>query len=114
VNNSVQTQYTSDALNYGRTLSERIQAYSSDPSLYGELVNDFGGFDDETDPSSRLEFVAPAGEMLYATIEISAEVNVLFDQLGRRVTIRIYEEKNEDDIELISEYVTVVINLFES
>jgi hypothetical protein len=114
VNNSVQTQYTSDALDYGRTLSERVQAYSADPALYSELVNDFGGLTDETDASSRLEYVSPAGETLYATVEISAEKVVLFDQMGREVTIRVYDAKNENDITLISEYVTVVVNLFES
>jgi len=111
VHNSVDAQYTSDAVNFGRTLSERLQSYSSDPNLYNELDNDFGAFNDETDPGARLEFISPAGETLYATIDLSAETNLLYDQTGRRAVIRIYEEEN-DSYRKKSEYVTIIVNLF--
>jgi hypothetical protein len=113
VHNSIDTLYTTEALNFGRTLSERIQSYSSSPLMYNELDNDFSGFDDVNDAGSRIEFLAPSGNSLYATVELSAEINVLYGQTGRLATIRIFEEVNDNFI-LKSEYVTAIMNLFEN
>ncbi len=111
VNNSIDTLYTTEALNFGRTLSERIQSYSSNPAMYNELDNDFGDFNDVNDAGSRIEFLTPSGHTLYATVELSGETNVLYGQNGRFATIRVFEEVN-DNFTLKSEYVTAVINLF--
>ena len=108
VRNSVETQHTSDAINFGRDLSDRIHNYAF---KYAQLDNDFGGLTDETTAGSRIEFVSPVGETLYATVTLSAEgVNLVEGQTGRIATIRVFHKK-DNNYEMKVEYSTSVVNL---
>lgn len=108
VRNSVDAQHTSDAINFGQDLSDRIHNYAF---RYSELDVDFGGLTDVATPGSRIEFVSPVGETLYATVTLSADgVNLVEGQTGRLVTIRVFR-KIDNNYEMEVEYSTSVVNL---
>ncbi len=107
VHNTVDSQYTSDALNFGRDLSERLQSYACN---YDRLMNDFGGLEDVTDPASRPEHTTQAGEVFFATIHLSDENELIHGQNGRTAIIRVYEEERED-IVLKAENATAIVEL---
>ena len=108
VHNTVDSQLTSDALNFGRDLSEEIHSYAF---RYTELDGVYGSKNDVTHPNTRIEFTPQVGVTFYATIELSAEQELKHGQDGRIVTIHIFEEQREDEFEQVAEYVTTVFNL---
>jgi len=108
VNQTVSSQETADALNFGRDIAETLHSYAF---RYDQLDSDFGSFNDVTDENSRIEFESQIEGILYATVELFSEEELIQDQLGRRATIRIYKEKNEGDFRLEAEYRTVITNL---
>jgi hypothetical protein len=109
VNNTIDSQYTSDALNFGRDLSDRIQSYAFN---YDQLMNDFEGLDDVTDSNSRLEFTTQIGEIFFATVSISDETELIHEQTGRKATIRVYEyHEPSNEYRLQAEYVTAIAEM---
>ena len=109
VNHTVGSQETADALNFGRDISEELHSYAFN---YDQLDAAFGSYNDVTDENSRIEFESQIEGMLYATVELSAEEELIHDQLGRRATIRIYQEEREGEFTLKAEYTTAIANLF--
>jgi hypothetical protein len=107
VTNTVDAQMTSDAINFGRDISEELQSYSF---RYDSLDAHFGRFDDVTDPDKRLSHVSTIGEQFYATVDLSGEQTLAHGQTGRMATIRVYEEMT-DSLKLKAEYVTAVARL---
>jgi hypothetical protein len=108
VNNTVDSQLTSDALNLGRDLAEELHSFAF---RYDQLDAEYGNMNDITNPNTRIEFTPQIGVTFYATIELSAEQTLIHNQQGRIATIRIFEEvRNEEFVEL-AEYVTSVSNL---
>lgn len=113
VHNTVDSQVTSDALNFGRDLIEEVHSFAF---RYDQLDTHFGQFNNVEDPSHRrgteddtadYQVVKP----LFATIEVGAEEVLEHGQNGRIVTIRIFEEDRDDEFVQIAEYVTSVLNL---
>jgi hypothetical protein len=107
VETTVDMQMTSDAVNFGRDLSEEVQSYSY---KYSQLDAQLGGLDDETDPGSRRSDTSQVGRIFHATIELSSEIELDLGQNGRWATIRVYEEQ-DDTLEFKAEFVTAVTNL---
>ncbi len=108
VTTTVDSQNTSDALNFGRDLSEEIHTYAF---RYNELDGVYGSVNDVTNANTRIEFTSQVGTTFYATIELFTEQELKQGQYGRMVTIRIFEEEREDEFRQIAEYVTSVFNL---
>lgn len=111
VHTTVNSQHTSDALNYGRDLSEEIQSYVFN---YGEIINSrYASMNDINDPGNRDSTLSPTNKMLYATTDISNEQPVLYNHHGRLITIRIYERNNMDSnqFDFLAEYVTAITDL---
>lgn len=104
---TVGTQKSADAVNYGRDLSERLYSYAF---KYDMLDADWGSYDDVTDPTRRLEFTSQIGEVYYATVELSAEQEIAHGQSGRLATVTVYEEV-DNDFELRAQYVTSITPL---
>lgn len=104
---TVDMQVTSDAVNFGRDLSEEVQSYSY---KYSQIDAQLGGLDDETDPNSRRTDTSQVGRIFHATIDLSSEQELDHGQQGRWATIRIYEEL-EDSLDFKAEMVTGVVNL---
>lgn len=109
VGSTVDSQYTSDALNFGRDISERVQSFAF---KYDQLMNEFGGLNDVTDPDSRIEFTSQVGESFFATVDISDEGELIHNQNGRTATIRVYiYNDSSDQYQLQAEYVTAITEL---
>ncbi|MCH8558133.1 MAG: hypothetical protein LAT84_09935 [Balneolia bacterium] len=92
VEQSVDAQVQSDAINFGRDLSERINSYAM---RYDQLDQDFGHLNDHTKPESRLQFTSQIGITYFATVELTGEVPVASGQNGRIATITVYEENRD-------------------
>ena len=107
VQETVGSQKTADAVNYGRDLSERLYSYAF---RYDQLEQDWGNLDEVTDPNRRLEFESQIGEIYYATVELSQEQELAHGQQGKKATITIYEEVN-GNYELKSKYVVSITDL---
>ncbi len=108
VNNTIDSQVTSDALNFGRDIAEEIHSFAF---AYDQLDAVYGQMNDVTNNEARIEFTSPAGLTLYTTIELSAEQELKHNQLGRQVTIRVFEQERENDFRQIAEYLTAVLPL---
>ena len=105
VHNTVGTQETADALNFGRDVAEDIHSYAF---MYDQLEAAYGNLNDVTDSATRLMFESQIEGTLYATVELASEEELIHGQLGRRATIRIYKEEKEDDFRKLAEYKTAV------
>ncbi len=108
---TVDTQHSSDALNYGRDLGERIQSYVFN---YGEFENSrYASLNDIYDPAARDSTISPANKIFYATTEIGSEEVLLYGMEGRIVNIRIYERctVQENEFNFIVEYSTAITDL---
>lgn len=107
VETTVDMQMTSDAIGFGRDLSEEIQYYAY---KYGQLDAVFGDMDDPNDPNKRRSDTSQVGQIFYATIELSSEQVLAHGQSGRLATITVYEEV-DDTLDMKAELVTAVTNL---
>lgn len=107
VETTVDMQMTSDAVNFGRDLSEEIQSYIY---KYGQLDADFGNMDNPTNPNQRRSDTSQVGEIFHATVDLSNEMALEHGQNGRLATIKVYEEIN-DSLQFKAEFVTSVVNL---
>jgi len=107
VEETVDTQMTHDAVNFGRDLSEEVQSYAY---KYGQIVDAFGDMDDITDPNERISDTSQVGRIFHATVELSNEQVLEHGQSGRTATIRVYEEV-DNSLNFKAELVTAVTNL---
>lgn len=116
VNNTVDSQYTADALNFGRDISERIHTFST---RYTEFENEYkncviDSFDpEEVENQCIFEMNSMAGEHYVATLFVDAESNIAIGsttQRGRVITIRIFTERDERNT-FRAEYKTILTNL---
>lgn len=107
VETTVDMQMTSDAVNFGRDLSEEIQSYMYN---YSQLDSRFGNLDDVTDPNQRRSDTSQVGQIFHATVQLSNEMVLEHGQNGRLATIRVFEEV-DDSIKFKAEFVTSVLNL---
>jgi len=108
--NTVDSQITSDALNFGRDLAEEIHSYSLN-GQYSDLPAIFSSWNDITDEEARREFTPQVGVTLYATFDVEENILLNHGQMGHLVTIFIYEEEREDVYREIAQYVTTVVDL---
>ena len=116
VNNTVESQHTADALNFGRDISERIHTFSTRyfdfDTEYGDCTND--SFDlEDIDTNCTFVMNTMAGENFIATLLVSGESDIEIGtatQTGRLVTIRIFSE-DDGDSEFKAEYRTILTNL---
>lgn len=104
VNSNVQSQVGSDAVNYGKDVSEML---FSQVTNYDNLDSVFGSFDNVQDPARRMSFETQIGAMMYATVELSEEKELVHGALGRLARIIVFEEVNGQFIQR-SEYVTAL------
>lgn len=107
VHNSIENQVTSDAVNFGRDMSDMVQSYAFQ---YDNLVATFGGLNDVTSPSHRMTKTTSMGHILHAVFDVSSEHQLRHGQTGRIVTIRVFLEDENDFVEK-AEYVTSVVSL---
>lgn len=107
VETTVDMQMTSDAVNFGRDLSEEIQSYMY---KYGQLVAHFGDMDDANDPSKRRSDTSQVGQVFHATVDLSDEMVLEHGQNGRIATIRVFEEV-DDSIQFKAEFATSVLDM---
>jgi len=103
--NRVEYQSTSNALSIGWNLAEEIQSYAFN---YDQLDQVYGGLNDLNDSLGRLEVRSQMDELFYITIDLSDEMELIHDQVGRTATIRVHRSS---DLTLKSEYVTAVVPL---
>jgi hypothetical protein len=124
VNNTVGAQHTSDALNFGRDLSERIQRHSGSTMRYELFKQEFSNClesnYDENDidltvfnDNCKINNNSVAGESFVGLVTISSDDDEfdfgVAEQTGRYVTIRIFREVNEEFV-FDAEYKTIVTN----
>jgi hypothetical protein len=103
--NRVDDQTTSSAMSIGWTIAEEIQSYAFQ---YDNLDSDFGGYDNVNDPTRRMEIQSQIDELFYVTVDLSAEKELIHEQIGRTATIRVYRS---NDLALKTEYRTAVVSL---
>ena len=123
VNTSVDAQYTSDALNFGRDLSERVHRHSGTTENYNNFINTYidgnclENFDeDEIDLDSfnndcKVNYNSVSGETFIGLITISPSDEDfdfgVVEQTGRYVNVRVFREKNEEYI-FDAKYKTII------
>ncbi|WP_234570941.1 hypothetical protein [Rhodohalobacter sp. 614A] len=111
VESTVDMQMTSDAVNFGRDLSEEIQSYAY---KYSQLDADFADLDDPTDPNARRSDTSQVGQIFHATVNLLDKADLLPDmagnQPGKIAEIRVYEEV-DDTLQFKAELVTSVIDM---
>ncbi len=116
VNNTVDSQHTADALNFGRDISERIHTFST---RYIEFENEYGDCNADTfnlediDNKCKFEMNSIAGEDYIGTLFVEAESDIDIGtaiQKGRVITIRIFSERDEVST-FRAEYKTILANL---
>lgn len=107
VDQSVDSQLTSDAINFGRDLSEELQSYAF---KYALLEDDFGSKDDVEDPNKRIAYAPQVGQAFYATVDLTSEMVLELGESGRKATIHVYELVNQEYVEK-AEFVTTISNL---
>jgi len=105
VHNGINNQITSDAVNFGRDMSDMVQSYAFQ---YDNLVATFGGLNDVTSPSHRMTRTTSLGHTFHAVFDVSNEHQLRHGQAGRMVTIRVFLEEENDFVEK-AEYVTSVV-----
>ncbi|MDI6402857.1 hypothetical protein QLX67_12690 [Balneolaceae bacterium ANBcel3] len=111
VERSVETQELTEAIDFGRALNDRVQAYSlrywtlMEPPEQGGLY----GLNDPSDPNGRLEFHGGSGQVFYATVEIGNQEELMFKQEGRMVTVRVFKP-NGNNLDILTTYTTAVID----
>ncbi|TVR14710.1 MAG: hypothetical protein EA391_12310 [Balneolaceae bacterium] len=116
VTNTVESQHTSDALNFGRDISERVHTFSTRyfdfDNLYGGCTND--SFDlEDIDNNCRFTRDSMTGENFVAALLVGSEEDITIGnatQTGRLVTIRIFSDRDGDS-EFRAEYRTILTNL---
>lgn len=123
VNNTVDAQYTSDALNFGRDLSERVHRRSGSTLSYNAFNQEYSNCVEPNNPEDlelgafsencKVNYTSVAGQSYIGLITISPNTED-FDmgvvvQTGRYVTVRVFKEENEDFIQ-DAEYRTIVTN----
>lgn len=109
VETTVENQETSDAMNIGGDIIEELQSYSYN---YDKLDSRFGGLNDVTDESKRRQYTSQIGEVYYATVALSSEQTILHGQMGRRATVKIYEESESGaEYNMLAEFRTAVLPL---
>lgn len=107
VETTVDMQMTSDAVNFGRDLSEEVQSYMYN---YAQLEARFGNMDDITDPNQRRSDTSQVGQIFHATVDLTNEMVLEHGQSGRLATITVYEEV-DNSLQMKAEFVTSVINM---
>lgn len=109
VQETVGSQKSADAVNYGRDLSEEVYSYAfrfdNIPDLELALTNEYDGY--QTAENGR-KFKSQIGELYSATYEILTKNNVAHGQNGVEVKITVYEENNNGDFDFQAEYITLV------
>jgi len=121
VKTSVDTQFTSDALNFGRDLSERVHRHSGSQVAYNEFFTRYGNciedFDEDDidlegiDNNCKVNYNSVAGEHFIGLITIPSNDDDfdfgVVEQEGRFVNIRVFREKN-DEFVFDAKYKTIV------
>lgn len=92
---SVEIQRETEIINYGQSLSELMYSQSTN---YDNFPAEYGNLNDVTDPAKRLSYETQTDDILYATIEISAEKTLMLDEKGRIATIIVYDESDGEYI----------------
>lgn len=123
VNNTVDAQYTSDALNFGRDLTERVHRRSGSTLNYNSFIQEYNNCIEPENPEEidietysqncKINYNSIAGQTYVGLITISPNTED-FDmgvvvQTGRYVTIRVFKEENEEFLQ-DAEYRTIVTN----
>ena len=115
VQETVGSQKTADAVNYGRDLSEEVYSFAfnhKDISGSGGTVglepalrNEYDGYQT---PETGKKFRSQIGKLYSATFDIETKTNVAHQQDGVEVRIRIYEQLNDDNYGFQAEYIALV------
>lgn len=84
---SVAQQRNLDMINYAQSLSEFVYAQGQ---RYDNLDVIFANSGDINDPTKHHTYVTSIRDTLFATIQLSAEQNMIHGAKGRSATIRIY------------------------
>jgi hypothetical protein len=120
VHNTVDTQETADALNFGRDIAEDLHSYAFmfdqiDNSVYAGMAANLNDLTEEEftegENSKYLKFESQIDGILYATVELFGVEELIHGQMGRRAVIRIYKEERNNDNRMVAEYVTAISDL---
>ena len=109
VQETVGSQKTADAVNYGRDISEEVYSfafqYDDVDNLLERLNNEYPG---HNTPETGKKFRSQIGKLYSAVFEMEKKDNTVHNQTGVEVTVRVYEQLNDDNYEFQAEYVTFV------
>lgn len=95
-----------DAVQYGQSLADEVASNRAD---YADLDDIYDGLDDVTAASSRREFVTPALDTLYSTIEVGAEAETLYGIMGKTVTVTVFSADGAGGYRMRATYVIPII-----
>jgi len=101
ISDSLDHQLDIEAINFGQSLMEAVFYSVND---YSELDALYENLSDVTDPDSRLEYQTIFEDILYATIDLSGEKQLINNVTGRQVTVRVYSISDNDEYMLKVEY----------
>ena len=108
VQETVGSQKTADAVNYGRDISEEVYSfafqYNDVDELHSGLNDKYSGY--QTSETGK-KFRSQIGKLYSAVFEV-VKKDYSANQTGVEVTIRVYEQLNDDNYEFQAEYVTFV------
>ncbi len=95
-----------DAVQYGQTLSEEV---SSNRANYATLETIYANLGDVSNSATRRVFVTPALDTLYATIQVAAEAETLYDVMGKIVTVTVFSRQETGDFRMRATYSVPII-----
>ena len=109
VQETVGSQKTADAVNYGRDISEEVYSFAFSfndiEDLEQALSNEYSGYQT---PENGKKFRSQIGKLYSAVFELDKKENTTHNQQGIEVTIRVYEQLQNEDYEFQAEYITFV------
>ncbi len=94
-----------EALNYSLSLSDELSAQSFN---YDSLGVHYGNFNDPTNINKRMNHVTQLNDTLVATINLSAESNLIAGARGKIATIRVYSWEKGISKQLVEQVVPIV------
>jgi hypothetical protein len=86
---TVNQQHNIEAVNVGQDLVDLMYSQAAN---YDNVETLYGDYDDETNPSRRMDVETATEETLYATFDFSAEQEILHGVNGKIITITVYRE----------------------
>lgn len=103
---AVTQQGVLDAVEIGNSITERLFAASDS---YENLENQYGSLNDVSKINTRENFETQLGQSIAITYQLGKEKEMIEGQLGRVLTVNVYQVGKNSGFKKISEHIAVVL-----